>query len=398
MPTTTKLFTPVFITMGCANFFITASYGALFLFPLFVTGHGGGKVDIGYIMGAFTLASVLFRPWISEIIDRLGRKKSYTVGSVIMTVAPLLYLFLHGSIREFYPPLLAVRLLHGVGLAFCFTAAFTYIADILPRERFNEGIGMFGVAGLTGIALGPVMAEAFIDRYGFEGYFVGVAVLAFLGLVLHLRLPESFTSVAHGSARRFFAILLRRRTLFVVALSLLFGFGLAASNGFVAPFAKEERIRLISLYFLSYSAAAVAVRVFGGKIADRVGEGRVIPYALGMTGGGLLSLIFLNGIVVLTLSGILTGAGHGLLYPCLNAMAVRDEPIGIRGKLTGIFTGGIDFGAFVGSLSLGYVGEWTGYRTIFLLAGLALCSGLVIYLKQRNLGSLVAARVPETAE
>ena len=136
----------------------------LFLFPLFITAHGGDQVDIGIIMGAFALSAVLCRLWISDMIDRIGRKKSYAAGSLIMTVMPAAYLFFRGPLDSFYLPLILVRVVHGVGFAICITAAFTYIADIIPKERLNGGLGMFGISGLVGTAIGPVMAEIVIDR------------------------------------------------------------------------------------------------------------------------------------------------------------------------------------------------------------------------------------------
>ena len=130
--------------MSFANLFNVSSFGAFFLFPLFIINHGGSKSDIGIIMGVFALSAVLCRPWISDMVDRIGRKKSYTIGCIIMSVVPVMYLFFRGDLSSFYFPLILVRILHGVGLAICFTASFTYIADIVPEERLNEGIGMFG--------------------------------------------------------------------------------------------------------------------------------------------------------------------------------------------------------------------------------------------------------------
>ncbi|RLB13984.1 MAG: MFS transporter, partial [Deltaproteobacteria bacterium] len=157
-----KLYTKTFVQFAISNLFTVSSFGTFFIFPLFITAYGGGKADIGIIMGAFALSSVLCRPWISEMIDRIGRKRSYTIGCLTMTLMPLVYLVFRGNIQEIYLPLVVVRLIHGIGLAICFTASFTYIADVLPRERINEGIGMFGAAGLVGLALGPFAGEAMI--------------------------------------------------------------------------------------------------------------------------------------------------------------------------------------------------------------------------------------------
>jgi len=286
---------------------------------------------------------------------------------------------------HFYLPLILVRIFHVVGLAICFTAAFTYIADIVPEGRLNEGLGMFGITGLTGLAIGPIIGEAIIRAFGFPIFFLAATGMATVGLFLIIPLPESFKSVSRESAQSFFSVLIERRPLTVAVLALLFGFGLSASGSFISPFAREQDIAFISLYYISYSSAAILTRLFGGRLADRVGEDRIIPYAQVLTGGGLLVLILLGGNTILALSGFVSGCGHGLLFPCLNSLAIRDQPIDIHGKITGIFTGGIDTGVFVGSIMLGYIGEWAGFRALFFAAGLALLIGLGVYKLQGRL-------------
>jgi len=379
------LYSRSFITMACVNLFIVSSFGTFFLFPLFITSHGGSKSDIGIIMGVFALSSVLCRPWISHMIDRIGRKRSYTIGCMIMSILPLIYFLFRGELSDFYLPLILVRIFHGVGLAICFTAAFTYIADIVPEGRLNEGLGMFGITGLTGLAIGPIIGEAIIRAFGFPIFFLAATGMATVGLFLIIPLPESFKSVSRESAQSFFSVLIERRPLTVAVLALLFGFGLSASGSFISPFAREQDIAFISLYYISYSSAAILTRLFGGRLADRVGEDRIIPYAQVLTGGGLLVLILLGGNTILALSGFVSGCGHGLLFPCLNSLAIRDQPIDIHGKITGIFTGGIDTGVFVGSIMLGYIGEWAGFRALFFAAGLALLIGLGVYKLQGRL-------------
>ena len=377
--TTDVLYSPAFITMAFANLFTVSSIGAFFLFPLFIADHGGSKADIGIIMGAASLTSVFCRPWISEMIDRIGRKRSYTIGTLVVSLLPLTYLLFRGHISQFYPFLVFVRILQGIGLALCFTSIFTYVADIIPKGRLNEGIGMFGVTGLMGFALGPALGERIIHWAGFPMFFIAVSAMGAMGLLLHLPLPESYVGASRKSSHSFFSVLVRKRTLVSAFLALLFGFALSASGGFVSPFAKERNITFISLYFICYSSSAILARLLGGRIADNVGEKRVIPYALAVTAAGLAMLIFLRGNVILILSGLMSGLGHGFLFPCLNAHAIRDEPIDIRGKITGIFTGGIDAGIFTGSVTLGYIGEWLGFRALFFAAALALIAGLCVY-------------------
>ena len=74
----------------------------------------------------------------------------------------------------------------------------------------------------------------------------------------------------------------------------------------------------------------------------------------------------------------MSGCGHGFLFPCLNSLAIRGEPINIRGKINGVFTGGLDGGTLAGSITLGYIGDWAGFQILFLIAGLVVFLGLLV--------------------
>jgi len=367
-----SIYTPHFVRMACANFFIVISFSHFFLFPLFIKDRGGSRTDIGVIMAAFLVASILCRPWISDMVDRLGRKKTYTLGCIVITFMPLTYLFFHGPVDSYYLPLVGIRVIHGVGLALCFTAVFTFIVDILPHERLNEGVGVFGITGLTAMAVGPVIAEAILTHFGYPAYFVSAALWGAAGFVIQWPVTEAASTELAPVSTGFFRMLFQPRYLWITLLVFLFGFALSASNTFVSPLAEERRIALISFYYISYSFAAVCTRVFGGRLADRFGEEKIVPPAFVLTASGFLLLMPEGGEVLFILSGFLCGTGHGFLFPSLNALAVRGEPPSVRGKITGIFTGGLDFGVFSGSLMLGMVGEAFGYGSLFGLAGLAL--------------------------
>ncbi|MBE0577760.1 MAG: MFS transporter [Desulfuromonadales bacterium] len=372
------VYTPAFWAMALANLCHTASFSAFFLLPLYILDHGGDQGDIGVIMGVFALASALCRPWVAEMIDRIGRKRSYTVGSLLMLVSPFLYIFIQDPLGANYPLFLLLRAVHGVGLAICFTAVFTFMADILPPDRLNEGIGMFGISGLLGIAIGPVVAEITLEHFGFFGLFLTAGALSSVALFVHQPLQESCREPRSTQETTFFGLLKRKKFIAVGLLALLFGFGVAATGGFVAPLAEQRNLGFISVYFFCYSGGAIAVRFVGGWLADSLGEKRILPYGIALYMAGLFLLPFTYNQVTLCAAGILSGIGHGLLFPLLNTMAVRDEPAAIRGKATGIFTGGIDTGIFAGSLMLGYIGDWFGLDVLFVCAGLSMATALVL--------------------
>jgi len=373
------LYTPAFWAMALANLCHTASFSAFFLLPIYILEQGGSQKDVGVTMGIFAMASAFCRPWVSSMIDRIGRKRSYTLGSLLMVVSPLLYPLLEAPLSDGYPLLLMLRMVHGVGLAICFTAVFTFMADILPPTRLNEGIGMFGISGLLGIAIGPVLAEATLARFGFVGVFLAAGALATVALLVHQPLKESRPPQTGDTHTTFFRLLRREKYLVVGLLSLLFGIGLAGTGNFVAPLAEARGLGFVSLYFTCYSGGAIAIRFIGGRLADELGERTMLPYSILLYIAGIFLLIPAGSSFLLGVAGVLSGIGHGLLFPLLNTMAVRDEPVGIRGKVTGIFTGGIDTGLFAGSLILGYIGDWFGLNTLFACAGLSMAGAFILF-------------------
>ena len=373
------LYSRAFLIMALANMFTMASISSFFLLPLYITHRGGTEADIGILMAVFTFSSILSRPWISEMIDRIGRKRSYTIACILMILVPLIYPVFEGELSSFYIPMVLVRIVHGIGMALSFTSVITYVSDIVPKSRLNEGIGMFGVASLVSLGLGPVFAELMIRHFGYSVFFFSASGLALIGFLLHIPLSETYIHQSGDSTQSFFSVLRVKKRWFILVLAVLFGFGISAIFGFVAPFAEEKRLTFISLFFISYSFGAILMRLFAGRLADKVGEERIIPNGFAITGCGILSIILLNGNAVLMLSGFLAGSGHGLLYPSLNAFAIRNEPADIRGKVIGIFTGGLDAGIFVGSIILGYAGKWFGFQTLFFIAGLPLFIGLFLF-------------------
>lgn len=376
-----RLYTPAFAALFIANLCIVSSFAAFFLFPLFITANGGSKQDIGIIMGVFALASAACRPWVSEMIDRIGRKRSYSIGCAIMTLMPLLHLFFSGSLANYYLQLILLRIVHGIGLAICFTAVFTFILDLIPEGRLNEGIGMFGTSGLLGLAIGPAIAELVMKTFGYSAFFLTASGLAALGLLLHLPVADRHHQQPQldSPSPSFFTLLKQRKQLICGGLALLFGFGLAATGSFIAPLAQERQLSFISFYYIAYSCAAVGVRFVAGRLADRLGEKQIIPWGLILAASGLLLMPLVHSNLPLLALGFIFGIGHGLLFPSLNAMAVRNEPYAVRGKITGIFTGGIDAGIFCGSLLLGVIGELAGYSVLFICAGLVVLTGLALF-------------------
>ena len=356
--------------------------GVFYLFPLFVLDRGGDKTDIGFLMGIMGLSAVLTRPWISGLVDHIGRKRSVLCAGTVLTLVSITHLFFNDTIGEIYPALVCLRFLFGAGMGLSIIATLTLAADLASGPRLNEGLGIFGLMPMVGIAIGPIAGEMIVDRYGLDGMFITAALFFFSGCIMISQVKDRFARSSRGVRGDFFRALRFPVVWRMASICLYFGFAFAAHGGFVTPFAKSMDLS-ISWYFGFYSAAAVLSRLFVGRLAGRFGEMRIIPVALVFSGLGFISLTQVGSAQGLMGAGLVSGLGHGLLFPCLIALTIRPVAVADRGKVTGVITGGVDLGLFIGSMVMGQLGDYFGFQSIFLAASLIMFVGLISFWKMK---------------
>ena len=137
---------------------------------------------------------------------------------------------------------------------------------------------------------------------------------------------------------------------------------------------------LASQIFGLYSGFVYFTPVFGGRLGDRIGQrSAVVLGALSMAGGHLAMTFdqsFLLALLLLIIgSGLLKGnisAQVGSVYP------PNDEARRTRGFA--IFSTAINFGAVVGPLLCGFLGDRYGWHVGFLTAALFMLGALAVYL------------------
>jgi MFS family permease len=377
-----SLFTKEFVVLMLCSLLLMTGIGVFYLFPLFVLDRGGDKTDIGFLMGMMGLSAVLTRPWISGLVDQIGRKRSVICAGLVLTLVSIAHLFCNGTIGEIYPVLLCLRFLFGAGMALSIIATLTLAADLVSGPRLNEGFGIFGLMPMVGIAIGPIAGEMIVNRYGLDGMFITAALFFFTGCIMITQVKERFAP-SSGATRGNFIRALRFPVVWRMScICLCFGLAFAAHGGFVAPFAKSIHLS-ISWYFAFYSAAAVLSRLFVGRLSSRFGDMRIIPGALVLSGLGFTTLAQVTSSLGLIGAGFTSGLGHGLLFPCLIALTIRPIAIADRGKVTGIITGGVDLGLFIGSVVMGQLGNYFGFQSIFAAAALTMLVGLLSFWKMK---------------
>jgi MFS family permease len=367
-----RLYTRTFWTACAIHFTGAMSFGLFILFPLFVRALGGDELTIGFVLGTGLAVSVAVRPTVGTLLDRLGRRRVLLWSAAVNAVSYPLFLLL----RSPGPWLFVLATLHLVVGGALFASYFTYVADLVPSARRAEGIAIFGVAGMAPNGLGPALGEVVIAHRGYPGLFLTATGFALVSLALTTLVPKRSApphplASSAGVVRELVDATFHGSLLRVMLATVLFGAGANAAFYFLAPFARDLGIARAAPFFGAYATTTIVLRIFGRRLLDRLGAHRVSVPAFALFGLGLAGLALLPAPGLMILSGIACGAGHGSLFPVLQALAVERTPPRLHGRMVSLYTAALDGGAVIGTPLCGAVAHALGYRTMFVMMATA---------------------------
>ncbi len=359
-----------------ASFFEGLSWALFIHLPGFLEDLGASEAEIGLIFGIAAVAAVGVRPWVGQALDHFGRMPVIYVGNVVNLGSILLYL----TVSSIGPWVYLVRIIHGIGLATLFSAFFTYGADVVPESRRTEGFALFGVSGLLPIAAAGVIGDIVLNIAGFRELFITAAVCAGIALGISLPLKERKPAQREGLARRGFLSVVTQQTLRPVWLMAGgLAFVLTAYFTFLRTYVDETGVGSVGLFFATYGAAAIILRVGLGWVPDRVGQKLVLFPSMGSLAAGFMVLSIATGSVHIAVAGVLCGIGHGYGFPILSGMVVSRALDEDRGSAVSIFTALFDLGTLIGGPVLGIIISRFGYATMFTVAAVAIVTASFVF-------------------
>ncbi|MEI8357231.1 MAG: MFS transporter [Deltaproteobacteria bacterium] len=369
-----RVLSPRFLRITAANFCFFMTFATFFLLPLRIRELGGTDRDVGLVMGLNGVSGLAGVFVVGALIDRFGCRIFLRLGLLGMSASALAFAF----VDRVGPMMMVLRALQGLAFAAGFNASSTLAAAFAPRDRRAQALGLFGVSTLTTHALAPTIGEQVVRLRGFPFLFAGAACFALAGLLVAWTLPD--TTAAHaeraaGERRPPFSRLLRS----VLVATGLCGVAFGSVMTFTPTFALDEHLGPVATFFLSYTSAAIAIRLWAGRVADDVGLRRMILPAMAGLAAAILGLAAVHGRLGFGAAGVAFGLAQGVVYPTLNAFAVGLAGPDDLGRVQSSFNGCFNIGVTSGSLALGPVVHDLGHRTMFTIASVTALAALAIF-------------------
>ncbi|PSO83652.1 MAG: MFS transporter [Cyanobacteria bacterium QS_5_48_63] len=339
--------------------------------PAYIEDVGGTKQQVGLVMGSFAIGLLLFRSVLGRLADRRSRKLVVLIGTVVVGIAPLGYLFV-----ESIPLLMVIRAFHGISIAAFTTGYSALVVDQSPPEQKGELIGYMSLVVPVGLAIGPAVGGFLQAGVGYMALFLTSASVGILGLIFATQVgkssreePASHQEAGSPQSSRFWQLLASPRLRVPAMVLLLIGLAFGTISTFLPLFIRAIAIDLNpGLYYSTAAIASFSVRIFVGRASDRYGRGLFITASLFCYVLAMLLLATAESPGAFLVAGLVQGAGGGTLIPIMIALISDRSAENERGKIYSLCIGGFDLGIAIAGPVIGSFANPLGYRGLFFLA------------------------------
>ncbi|MEI6123706.1 MAG: MFS transporter [Bacteroidota bacterium] len=365
-----------FIFLILSNFLMYITYYAILsALPIYlVVQLHATKMQVGVVLGAYTLASVLVRPFSGFALDRFGRRTLFLSALVVYT-----FLFAGYLVALSIAAILLLRFAQGLTWGFTTVSGSTIAVDITPNSKRGQGIGYFALSTTLGMSVGPVIGLFVCNQWGYtamflSGIFIGVASLA-CAYAVHLRkrfvvgkhIKLRLSSMFHqGSIRPSMNVFLT-----MIAYGSLLSFA--------ALYGRELGIQNTALYFLILSVGIALARITSGKEFDKRGPRRIISLCLMLLIIGFPMLALAQEPVWFYVSALIIGFGNGVVFPTFQAMVNNLAEVGQRGAANSTLYTAVDLGMGLGMLLAGLIAQEISLSAIFWMCAAVCAAGLLFF-------------------
>lgn len=378
-PARSALYTGPFIGICLIMLFAFAQNFTLQpILPLLVLDLGGDATFVGLAFLVFTVPSVLLRPYIGRLADRLGTRPVLLIGAAGIAIAGPLYLV----------PSLAVlailRVAHGTVWAAFNTGAPSTMATIVPPGRRGEASAAFDLMPGLAVLIMPTVALLTYSAFGLPGALALASVLGVAALLVTVWLiPSSVgarpTQASSGGG------LLERTALLPMGFQLITSAVISLFVVYPPLFAAQHDIPLTGLivYYPVYGVTFVVSRIIAGRVVDRVPRATVMMAGAALAGVALLIAAPATTVAMLTVGGVLYAVASGATAPATTALVMDRAPAGRVGAAMATYTLGFQFGSGLGAAAWGLLIDSSGFVIPFLIGAILQFALLAVVIARR---------------
>lgn len=187
---------PSLAAITVEGFFTRFGFGMVGLaIPLYALHLGMSIVEIGLLFSVRSVATILFKPLMGIVADRLGRKRVLVASVSLRTLVGLLLVFATLPWHLF-----AIRILHGVMTAARDPSAMALIAEHSNKQSIASAFAWYLTARDLGRSLGYMAAGILIQADGYIVVFLVAFFTSAMALITVSRYVRESREIAESKS------------------------------------------------------------------------------------------------------------------------------------------------------------------------------------------------------
>ncbi|MFZ4374629.1 MAG: MFS transporter [Mycobacterium sp.] len=355
-----------------ANAVIALGYGVVApVLPQLARHFGVGLSAATFIITAFAVMRLCAAPPTGLLIQRLGERRIYVSGLMIVAVSTAACAFAHT-----YWQLLVFRALGGIGSTMFFISALALMIRMSPHDARGRVAGMFSGGFLVGSVIGPVLGSL-TAGLGLNAPFLiygALLLVAAVFVLVSLRNSELAAPADDDELIVTVRVALSHRA-YPVALLSNFATGWSFFGlrfALVPLFASEvlgHSAGIAGLALAAFAVGNVIAVIPAGRLSDRIGRKPLLIIGLALAGISTASLGLTPSLPIFLAEAVIAGAASGI-YGSPQQAAVADIIGRARGgQAVAAFQMMSDFGSIVGSFGVGMIAQQLSFEWAFAISG-----------------------------
>lgn len=371
-----KMWSKNFILLTVSNFLVSITYYAIIsALPIYLVNElHAGKAQVGIVLAAYTIASVLIRPFSGFALDKYGRR-------IIILTALTLYALLFAGylIAASILTLILLRFAHGLTWGVTTISGSTMVVDITPASKRGEGIGYYALSTTIGMSVGPVIGLFIYHLWGFTSMFLACLIISLtsLGCAYAIKLPKRF--IVGRKIHFNWSKLFDRKAVLPSVNLLVIMMTYGGLMSFIALYGHELGIHDSSYFFLILAAGIGISRITVGRAFDANGPKKILTLCLILLILGFPFLGLVRNAAGFYVSAIIIGFGIGVVFPTFQAIVNNLADASHRGAANSTLFTALDSGMGLGMIAAGLIAQYYSIAAVFLINSLVCVAGLIIF-------------------
>ena len=337
--------------------------------PLFLKARGFEASQVGLLLGFFEAAGVCGPLLLGSLADRLGRRRSFLMAATAGFALALIPLSTISLFWLALPFVMLVGFIQKTAIPLADALATSELPDPARQYGWIRAIGSLGwVVTLIGIRLLHLVDESSASSMLFY-----ILLFAGLGLLTTIPLPDHHRPAPRGKLAVPRGDSFDRIFWLWMAVLFMGRLGLAAHYTFFTLYLKDVFHLQNAAWFNAIgSAAEIPVIFFAGWIVRRFSLTTMMIAAMLAISVRLLVYAAADSVLQLALIQVLHALAFGLFHVASIEFIRRKVDKSLSGTAMAIYVSlGYGLPALVGSAVGGYIVQYNGYHSMFLLYSLA---------------------------